>query len=116
MRTLQFGYHVTTKENWAKIQQYGLKPQIGHLSSKADEDKSKIFFFISEEEAENALLNWLGEELEELYGEEVELVLLRVDLRSLKQAIEVDDNGVDFFEQAVDRAIDPSLIEYLRDV
>lgn len=121
MKKLKYGYHVTTMTNWKKIKEEGLVPKIGYLSEKLGESSEKIYFFVSEEEADNALLNWLGEELEEMVddgiiNEDESFVLLKVDLRHLNKKIEKDDNDEDFFEQGIDEKIDPEYIEFLREV
>lgn len=110
MKTLNFAYHITTKKAYNKIKKEGLIPKIGKLSKEYGEKEKRIYFFLSKEEAENALSNWLGEAIEEHYGDDVECVMLKVDLSSFKIPLEIDDNGVPFFEQSIDVPIEPQFI------
>ena len=61
-----------------KIKQKGLVPQVGSLSKTLGETKKGVYLFGSKLDLENALLNWLGEELEEI--PEGELAILEINL------------------------------------
>lgn len=115
MESLQFVYHVTTKKAYKKIQKEGLLPKIGKLSKEYGEKDKKIYFFINEDEANNALENWLGEALEDFYGEDVECVLLKVNLSSHKIKPIIDTNGLLFFEQSISVPVLPELIEFVKE-
>lgn len=70
-------YHVSLKENEESILNDGLVPKIGNLSSKLGESKEAVYLFTSEEAMNNALMNWLGEELPD-----EDLVIFQVTLPS----------------------------------
>jgi len=57
-------YHVTPADNLDIIMKEGLVPQIGERSQASGENIPMIYFFDSESNLEQALLGWLGEELE----------------------------------------------------
>ena len=63
-------YHVTLLENWKSIKENGLIPKIGELSKLIDETQKRIYLFPNIEDMENALYNWLGETINDLYGED----------------------------------------------
>lgn len=73
------GYHVTLAEHLPRILAEGLRPQIGARAEKLGESTPGVFFFPDRDACEDALMNWLGEEL----GEDADIVILEVDLRSL---------------------------------
>lgn len=56
-------YHVTPTANVESIMESGLMPQIGPRSQRAGEEDPAIYFFVTKVEMENALMNWLGEEM-----------------------------------------------------
>lgn len=102
-------YHVTRLSNLASIQQRGLEPRIGELSQLLGEPVPRVYLFSTFREAENGLLNWLGEEYEELEeacGHAIPLAILGVDLSGI-----VDEHASDFFEITVDEVIPPSRIQ-----
>lgn len=79
-------FHVTPTKNVKSIMSSGLIPKIGK-SSKKMEKETGIYLFPSREDAEDALMNWLGDE----FGENEKLSLLSVDTKGLnvqKQAFE----------------------------
>ena len=57
-------YHVTTKKALSKIKKEGLQPQIGKRSKKIGEVFPAIYLFTTRDDMEDAICNWLGEELE----------------------------------------------------
>src|SRR6185369_13082425 len=63
MENTTYYYHVTYARNWKTIQHKGLTPSVGKRSRKLSE-KPAIFLFGSKDDAEDALMNWLGDELE----------------------------------------------------
>ena len=69
-------WHVTPKENQAGIERTGLVPLIGPRSAKMQEPVPAIYMFNERTGMEDALMNWLGEELDE-YGQ---LVTCRIEL------------------------------------
>lgn len=56
-------YHVTPIENWSSIQTQGLKPQIGPRAQRIDEPIEAVYLFPTLMDLEDALMNWLGDEL-----------------------------------------------------
>jgi hypothetical protein len=68
-------YHVTAKRNLRKIKKNGLVPTIGNRSEQVETDEA-VFLFTSLEAVEDAMSNWLGDEVDE----DEELVLLKVTL------------------------------------
>jgi hypothetical protein len=115
MKTLNTVYHVTTKKYYQKIKKQGLIPRIGKLSKEYGEKEKRIYFFITKEEVDNALLNWFGEALEDHYEEE-EFVLLAINLNSFDIHQTLDSNGNSFFEQSINFTIPPNLITFISEV
>lgn len=66
-------YHITRKINVKKILKEGLIPKIGARSKKLKEPKG-VFLFTSLSDAENAVMNWLGDE----FGEDTALSCLKI--------------------------------------
>lgn len=73
-------YHVTLLSNLKSILKNGLVPQIGERSLEAKENKKAVYLFSSLVDAENALMNWLGDWYTDTYGEDIPLALLEIDL------------------------------------
>lgn len=69
-------YHVTPMENLESILEHGLVPMIGERSEKLGEVNPRVYLFPQADHVEDALSNWLGDELED-YDE---LAILEVDL------------------------------------
>jgi hypothetical protein len=57
-------YHVTKSNNIDSIMKNGLMPSVGDRSKKMNERPS-IFLFKSIQDVEDAMMNWLGDELED---------------------------------------------------
>lgn len=72
-------YHVTPTRNVKSILAKGLVPSIGARSAQL-ETQSNLFFFPSREAAEDAVMNWLGDEL----PEDEPLALLAVSSKGLE--------------------------------
>jgi hypothetical protein len=72
-------YHVTPTRNVKSILAKGLVPSIGARSSQL-ETESNLFFFPSKDAAEDALMNWLGDE----FPEDEPLALLAVSSNGLE--------------------------------
>lgn len=92
-------YHVTPKSNLPSILKNGLIPTIGERS-KLLETIPKVYLFPSKENLETALLNWLGEEFEDL---QEDLIILEIDLSDTIYQKEA-------FELTVSEIIKPDLI------
>lgn len=58
-------FHVTKAKNIPSIRRHGLIPQIGKNSSKIGETEKQIYFFYDQEMLNDALMNWLGDLLDE---------------------------------------------------
>lgn len=97
-------YHITPLVNVSSILKDGLHPMIGDRSSKLNELEPAVYLFPDMDAAENAWMNWLGEELEE----ENEVALLAVELPP--DACTVDSVG---YEVVVLSVIPPSSIKVL---
>lgn len=82
-RTKVTFYHVTLTDNLKEIMERGLRPTIGERSKKMGE-QSAIFLFGTEEQAEEAVMNWLGDQ----FDEEKPLALLQVTI-PVNEGIEV---------------------------
>lgn len=68
-------YHVTPTSNLEVIMKDGLKPGYGPRSAAAAESSPAVYLFRSRADAENAVLNWFGDETDE-----EPLALIRVEL------------------------------------
>lgn len=71
-------YHVTTERASRKILVNGLIPRKGSRSNKLGEREEAIYLFKSIDDAEEAVMNWLGDE----FNETAILVLLEVRVPS----------------------------------
>lgn len=69
-------YHFSPAEHLPEIQRQGLIPQIGPRSRKLGEPRPAIYFFPTLAGAEDALMNWLGDEFDEAQP----IALLRVNI------------------------------------
>tara|TARA_Y100000034_G_C6910321_1_gene424388 strand:- start:11310 stop:11624 length:315 start_codon:yes stop_codon:yes gene_type:complete len=94
-------YHVTVKENELEIFNKGLIPGKGKRSLLINEDRNAIYLFKNESAMEDALMNWLGEELEEK-----ELVILEI---KLPETFPIEENP-NSYEAISYEIIDPKYI------
>lgn len=78
-------YHVTPARNVRYIMKDGLVPQIGSNSSSYGETEERLYFFPTIEDAEEAAMNWLGDQ----YEDEI-LSLLEVDIAGISMKKDVD--------------------------
>jgi hypothetical protein len=85
----QIAYHITRRNNLAKIKQQGLIPK----KPEDMDDEYGVYCFSDMESLENAMMNWLGERIEEWeedndeeYGE----ICLKIDIKNLKQSFNSD--------------------------
>lgn len=89
-RQVEF-YHVTLTDNLSSIMEKGLIPSVGERSKKMGEHAA-TFLFGNEQDAEDAVTNWLGDQFEE----EQQLALLRVTI-PVNEGIEViQTEGADY--------------------
>ena len=78
-------YHVTPKRNLKYIMKEGLTPQIGSNSSSYGETEERLYFFPTVVDAEDAAMNWLGDQ----YEDEI-LALLEVDITGIPMKKDVE--------------------------
>lgn len=100
------GYHITSRSNLPKIKQQGLVPKVSEDYGEYG-DQEGIYFFKSKKHAEDALMNWLGERIEEWEeetGNEYDEVLLVVDLSDVTTDNFID-GGEDQFEYIITEPI-----------
>jgi hypothetical protein len=73
-------YHVTYTKNLPAIKKFGLIPKI----NPEMQDKKAVYLFINREALEDALMNWLGDKLDE--NEEVIVLYINKNMvKDLKQ-------------------------------
>lgn len=97
-------WHVTAAGNKNRIEAEGLVPRIGPRSEAAGETVPYVYLFESTNDMEDALINWLGDELED-----EELILCEISLPdSIAQTLIREP---DSFELRCPRVIPP---EYIR--
>lgn len=77
---IQTYYHVTLTNNLSSIFELGLIPQIGHLSKLCGEEQAKIYLFPDQDSMENAILSWMGENIDDEFGEDAECCYLEISL------------------------------------
>ena len=78
-------YHVTSKHNLTQIQKQGLIPKVPEDYGE-NGDEIGIYCFPSRNDVENALMNWLGERIEDWEdetGKSYDEVLLILDISGL---------------------------------
>lgn len=67
-------YHITKACNLVSIKKNGLKPDLGANSKAYGENQKAVYFFKDEVSAEDALMNWFGDTIDD----DEELILLKV--------------------------------------
>ena len=103
-------YHTTLVENRESIFEKGLIPQIGERSIQIETEEA-VWLFNSVEDLDNALMNWLGEEIEETYGEDAEMVTFKITLPA-DFPVEGEEG---MFERFTRQRIPPEYIEFFRE-
>ena len=58
-------YHVTLDADAKSILENGLQPGTGDRSSQVEGDGNRVYLFRSQDDAEDAVMNWLGDEFPE---------------------------------------------------
>ena len=89
-------FHVTLTKNLASILDNGLIAQSGERSQEIND--YGIFIFPNENEMDNALSNWLGESLNDQYGEDIEVSSLMITLPDDFPVSPIFVNGEESFE------------------
>lgn len=97
-----FVYHITPTKNLKSIAKYGLNPTIGDRSSQIVGEKTGIYVFPDKRSAEDAVVNWLGDEFDD-----EPLSMLKIDIFGLEDNI---SKGADY-ELIVDTVIEPKRIK-----
>lgn len=69
-------YHVTPYQNIDSIMQNGIIPQIGPLSKKLREPHPAVFLFNDIISAEEAIMNWYGNE----FSEDTKFAMIHINL------------------------------------
>jgi len=100
--TPEFVFHVTPTKNLKSIAKQGLVPGIGDRSKKIAGEQSGIFVFADQTSAEDAVMNWLGDEFDD-----EPLTMLKIDVSGLEKNI---SKGADY-EWVVNTTIDPKRIK-----
>lgn len=96
-------FHVSPKKNLNSIQFKGLIPKIGPRAKLLGESNKSIYLFPSKEDVDNALMNWLGDELED-----EDVIIMAIDLSGI-------DYQIEGYEIILTEAIDPSRIIKIMD-
>lgn len=104
-------YHVTLTQNLQSIFTHGLKPSIGELSQSCNETVPKIYLFPSLSDMETALSSWLGETINEQYGETIECCSLEI---SVPDNFPIQEGDVEY-EVYSYSTIPPQYIRYLKE-
>lgn len=105
----QVYFHSTPKANWDGIQREGLVPQIGPRS-EVIESESLVFMFKSEDDLDNALINWFGELFED-EDDDFELVTMKITLPDDFEILFDENVG---YECMSKKPIPPEFIEFFR--
>jgi len=89
MKDSNFAYHVTSKDNLKSIMKEGLKPRIPKDYGENGDIKG-VYMFKTLEDTKNALMNWLGERMEEWEEENNEIyndITLKINIKGLKDSL-----------------------------
>jgi hypothetical protein len=100
--TSTFVYHVTPTKNIKSIAKQGLTPTVGDRASQIAGEKSGIYVFPDKVSAEDAVMNWLGDEFDD-----EPLTMLKIDISGLENNI---TKGADY-ELIVGTTIEPKRIK-----
>ena len=98
----KFVYHVTPTKNLQSIAKNGLTPNLGDRSNKISGEVKGIYVFPDKVSAEDAVMNWLGDEFEDEH-----LTMLKIDISDLENNIQ---KGADY-ELIVNTIIEPKRIK-----
>lgn len=73
---MNLAYHVTPKKNVESILAQGLLVKIGENSKNCGEEKEAVFLFLTKDDLENGIVNFLSD----CFDEDEELAILSVDI------------------------------------
>lgn len=104
-------YHVTLTKNLKSILENGLIPTLGELAQLCDETETKIYLFPSLTDMETALSSWLGEAINNQYGEDIKCCSLEI---TLPDEFPITNGDVEY-EAYSYLTIPPQYIRYLKD-
>ncbi len=104
-------YHVTKMAYLDSILRHGLIPFIGPLSKSCGEDVSRIYLFPDLQSMETALSAWLGDALNEEYGETTKFCSLKI---TLPDDFPIQTGCVPYESYSYD-VIPPNFITYLKE-
>ncbi len=96
-------YHVTDSQNLRNILANGLIPSKGERSTDFGETEDAVYFFPSEEAVKDALMGWLGDEMEDVD----EISILLVDLTGFEVT---QTTG---YELTVNQTVPPDRIKFV---
>lgn len=102
-------FHVTLYSNAWKISREGLQPQIGERAENCEEQGPVVFLFSTQEDMENALSNWLGDE----FGDD-QIVILKIRLPKSYENDLIYDSAVKY-EVQCKREIPSDYIVFLNE-
>jgi superfamily I DNA and RNA helicase len=83
---MRFAYHVTPRRFLKTILRDGLLPKAPEDYGTSGDTKA-VYLFKNLDDVENALMNWLGErinEIEDETGVEEDVIVLKIDIAGLK--------------------------------
>ena len=83
----KLAYHITRRKNLNSIKKKGIEPKIPY-DYGTEGDVKAVYLFKTMEDAKNALLNWLGERIEEWEEEndkEYDEVCLEINISGLEE-------------------------------
>ena len=105
---MTLAFHVTPTANVAKIQREGLVPAVGPRSMSLGEPLPQCYFFVHDIGAvENAMMNWLGDAVDE--NESLSLLLVNLDGLDAQHSPGFD------LELTTDRPVSPDRVLVLAD-
>ena len=98
-------YHVTPTRNLPFIKRRGLIPTMGSRSSQIEHEVHGVFLFPDKISAEDAVMNWLGDQ----FDEDEDLAMLAVNVSGLEDSIQA---GAEY-EKISTVPIEPSRIKVI---
>ena len=96
-------FHVSPKKHLNSIQSKGLIPKIGPRAKLLGESNKSIYLFPSKDDVDTALMNWLGDELDD-----EDIIIMVIDLAGI-------DYQIEGYEIILTEVIDPSRIMKIMD-
>lgn len=97
-------YHVTTADNLESIQATGLEPRLGERAQKWEDEKG-VWLYEDLETTDDALTNWIGDDLPD--DQDVAILEITLDETQRDNLIQKEDE----FDLWYDGVIPPSAIK-----